>query len=737
LDWQVDTAQRSAVRGVQAELSTLLAGMGADESAINDAELVFTELIGNVVRHAPGYARVSLSSPGGRLVLVVEDAGQGFVYRPRAAADAQAESGRGLFIVAALAEDVRVSAGSAGGARVEVQLRGAPGAAPLLGAPKETAEQLRVVHRLSAALHRTGSAEGVYEHALDAIVTTLGVDRASLLLYDSDGVMRFKAWRGLSSTYRRAVEGHTPWERGVLDAAPLVVPDAQADPELSALLPLLRAEGIAALAFLPLVTRDGLIGKFMLYYDRPHAFGVDEIALAEVLAGQIALATDRQQAHDELRATAERAQQSAQRLASLQTVTAELSRAVTTSDVAAVALGVALTELGADTGSLCMRDGDQLTIAAAAGYESDVLTHWGSFPLDADLPASEAVRTGRPVFLSSSAERAARYPVFAASPVVRDEAYAIIPLDQDARLGALVVGFPHPRSFTEEDEGFLTALAGQCAAALNRAALYEERERARLAAEAAARSLQAALLPPQLPEISGLDVGARYLAGGPGTEVGGDFYDVFPLFGHRYLVVLGDVCGRGTEAASTALLIRHVIRSAAVNLRAPSAILAHVNDVLCRHNEQSPAADPRFATAVVAVVHPRPDGTVGIHLAVAGHPLPLLCRPAGDVSAVGLPGCLLGVIGDATFADHVLALAPGDALVCYTDGVTERRNGRAFFGEARLAAALRGASADADALAGLVENAVAAFAADEPSDDLAVLVLRAPSSTDSGPGAFE
>jgi serine phosphatase RsbU (regulator of sigma subunit)/anti-sigma regulatory factor (Ser/Thr protein kinase) len=726
VDWQVNTAQRDAVRGVQAELSKLLGDMGADESAVNDAELIFTELIGNVVRHAPGAARVSLDSPGGRLVLAVEDAGPGFVYRPRPAADGQAESGRGLFIVAALAEDVRVSPGATGGARVEVQLRGAAESAPLIEAPG-AAEQLRVVHRLSAALHRTGSAAGFYEHAIDAIVTTLGVDRASLLLYDPDGVMRFKAWRGLSSAYRRAVEGHTPWERGVLDATPLVVPDAQADPDLTELLPVLRAEGIAALAFLPLITRDGLIGKFMLYYDRPHPFGVDEIALAEVLAGQIALAADRQVVHDELRAAAERAQRSAQRLASLQKVTAELSRAVTTADVAAVALGLALAELGADSGSLCMLDGDQLTIAAAAGYESDVLSHWGSFPLDADLPASEAVRTGRAVFLTSSAERVARYPVFAASPVVRDEAYAIIPLEAPA--GALVVGFPHPRSFSEEDEAFLTALAGQCAAAMSRAALYEERERARLNAEAAARSLQAALLPPQLPEIEGLDLGARYLAGGPGTEVGGDFYDVFPLYGHRHLVVLGDVCGRGTEAATTALLIRHVIRSAAVNLRTPAAILAHLNDVLCRHNEQSPDADPRFATAVVAVVHPRADAGVAIHLAVAGHPLPLLYRPGTAVSPVGPTGCLLGVLPTAGFDDHALVLAPGEALICYTDGVTERRNGRAFFGEVRLAAALQDPPGDADAMAGAVEAAVAGFADDEPSDDLAVLVLRAP--TDS------
>jgi serine phosphatase RsbU (regulator of sigma subunit)/anti-sigma regulatory factor (Ser/Thr protein kinase) len=726
VDWQVDTTERSSVRAVQAEVSAVLRDLGATDGAVHDAELILTELIGNVVRHAPGRAQVSLSSDAGQVLLTVEDDGAGFAYRPTAPVDARAESGRGLFIVAALAQDVQVSAGPAGGTRIAVQLPFTPEAAVASPLQPGLAEPLRVVHTLTAALHQTGSAAGFYEHALDTIVSTLGVSRASLLLYDADGVMRFKAWRGLSAAYRKAVEGHTPWQRGDRSAVPIVVPDVTADPELAELLPVLQAEGIGALAFLPLITRDGLIGKFMLYRDRAHPLNADEIALAEVLAGQIALGTERQRAHDELRAAAERAQTAAQRLASLQKVTAELSRAVTTGDVAAVALGVALAELGAHTGSLCMLQGEELYIAAASGYEAEVLRHWGRFSLHDDLPASEAVRTGRAVFLASSAERSARYPVFAASPVVRDEAYAIIPLGAEIPLGALVMGFPQPRTFTAQDEAFLAALATQCAAALARAALYEERERARLAAEAAARTLQAALLPPRLPEIDGLDLGARYLAGSAHTEVGGDFYDVFPLYGNRHLVVLGDVCGRGVEAATTALLIRHVVRSAAVNLRIPAAILAHVNDVLCRHNELSPDADPRFATAVVAVVHPRPDGSVAIHLAVAGHPLPLLRRPDGEVRTVGVPGCLLGITDAAGFHDHALVLTPGDALVCYTDGVTERRDGNVFFGEARLATLLAGTPGEADALAGAVESAVAGFAVDEPSDDLAVLVLRAP-----------
>src|SRR4051812_37795648 len=142
------------------------------------------------------------------------------------------------------------------------------------------------------------------------------------------------------------------------------------------------------------------------------------------------------------------------RLVGLQRVTAELCRAVSVADVAAVALSTARDELGARTGSLCLLVGDELEIVDAVGYAGDVMDHWGRFPLDADLPASDAVRSGRPVFLRSPAERMARYPIFAGSPVVDDAAFAMIPLHDDRPIGCLVFGFPEPRDFSPADEAF-------------------------------------------------------------------------------------------------------------------------------------------------------------------------------------------------------------------------------------------------------------------------------------------
>jgi serine phosphatase RsbU (regulator of sigma subunit) len=688
---------------------------------------------------------------------------------------------------------------------------------------------LRAVLRVTAALHETGSSpDRFHRAAVEAVVTTVGADRAALLLTDADGVMRFKAWHGLSEGYRRAVEGHTPWAPDDADAEPILVPDVFADPAMAEFWSVFEAEGIGALAFVPLLHQRRVVGKFMLYYDASHAFSESELAVAEVLAGQVAVSVHRRR-HDE----AERAAVS--RLAGLQRVTAELSRAVTLVDAAAAVLGPARAELGASTAAVCLRSGDDLEIVEALGYPDEVMTHWRWFPLAADLPASEAVRTGRAVFLRSPAERDGRYPVFASSPVTADAAFAVVPLSDTEPLGCLVFGFAESREFPPEDEAFLGALAGQCDAAFSRARLYEDRERSRamaaFLAEASAalgrsfdpaelvtataeltagrladrctislveerleigagqatpagdgavltvpltirgrpagaltlandgarplgpgtadvarelagriavavdharsyrrevrlsRTLQASLLPPSLPEIPGIELAACYAAGGAGVEVGGDLYDVVPLDGRRFVLVVGDVCGRGIDAATTASLVRHTIRSAALTDPSPAAILSHLNDVLLRNNEPG-RFEPRFCTAVVALVSAAEGPAPTVTLAVGGHPLPVLRRADGTVATVGSPGSLIGVVADAAVSETGIALAPGDALVSYTDGVTERRRGDVFYGVDGLLATLRAASGDAASLAGAVEQAVLAFAADPPSDDLAILVLR-------------
>lgn len=252
----------------------------------------------------------------------------------------------------------------------------------------------------------------------------------------------------------------------------------------------------------------------------------------------------------------------------------------------------------------------------------------------------------------------------------------------------------------------------------------DDRLLARSMARAAelASSLQASLLPPDLPAIPGAQLAATYQAVGEGLEVGGDFYDVSPSGrDDEWAIAMGDVCGKGVEAAAVTLA-RYTLRAAGLRARRPSVILSRLNEVMLRHETERP-----FVTAVYAVLHAGSGGRgLTVNLAVGGHPLPLVLRSDGRVETGGEPGTLVGILEDAEFTDATVALAPGDALLLYTDGITESRSGDELFGEGRLTEALAGCSGrNATGIVQGLEEAVAGFRAGRARDDLALLVIRA------------
>ena len=154
--------------------------------------------------------------------------------------------------------------------------------------------------RLSQAVSRARSLPEILDEALDALDRTVSPDRAAILLFDADDVMRFVAWRGLSDAYRAAVEGHSPWSPDSADPRAIVVEDPANDPTLTALLPTIEAEGIRSLAFVPLSSRGRVLGKFMLYHDAPHRFTDEEVLVADAIAAHIAFVIDRRQAEIDL-----------------------------------------------------------------------------------------------------------------------------------------------------------------------------------------------------------------------------------------------------------------------------------------------------------------------------------------------------------------------------------------------------------------------------------------------------
>lgn len=309
---------------------------------------------------------------------------------------------------------------------------------------------------------------------------------------------------------------------------------------------------------------------------------------------------------------------------------------------------------------------------------------------------------------------------------VGSEAVVVFPLHARGRLiGALGFGNGANRSLRADEFELAHAVAVRAAVLVDNARLFAERSQV-------AEALQDSLLPGVLPEVPGLELGARYRPAGQGLDVGGDFYDAFQADDNWWVFAVGDVCGHGVEAASLTGLARHTIRSAAMSGVMPSAVLGHLNRMLLQHTAEMAASHegdvpmtPRFCTVLVGAVQPTSDG-VDVLICSAGHPLPLVRRATDAVLPVGVPGTLLGVTEDVTLTDTVVHLAPGEALVCYTDGLTDRRSGRRTFGEEGVVTAvLHGRRASASAMAERLEADAVGFAEVEPSDDMAVLVLKA------------
>ncbi len=481
---------------------------------------------------------------------------------------------------------------------------------------------------------------------------------------------------------------------------------------MSASIPVLY-EGLVAL---PLLVGDRCLGVLGLSFAESRRFDPDEQALLVTIAQLCALTIDRFER--------------GARLSRLQELTGHLSRAFTVEEVVRVIRDEPIPERSVLGRGLWLLDdesgGLRQAFPVSAGGEPVVI------PLDADLPAAEAARTGEVVWASGlrGAPAEDQFPSLAATGF---GSAAAIPLAAEDRVvGVLTVGFEHDLPVDEGERRFLVALAEQAAVALERARLYDSERQSRRQAELdrqrsleLARALQTSLLPPRLPDVPGLDLGARYHPALAGLEVGGDFYDVFDT-GGDWAVVIGDVCGKGPEAAALTALARYTIRSVAMDLRHPAQVLRKLNDTLLHHQ-----LDERFCTVAYGRVVPSVGG-VRVSVCRAGHPPPIVVRANGDLEAIGPDGGLVGLFAEIRLWDETVQLTPGDSLVFYTDGVTEAARGQEQFGDRRLDEVLRGcAGLTAAEVAENVEAAVIDFGGPQPRDDLAVLVLHVPTAADA------
>jgi phosphoserine phosphatase RsbU/P len=285
-----------------------------------------------------------------------------------------------------------------------------------------------------------------------------------------------------------------------------------------------------------------------------------------------------------------------------------------------------------------------------------------------------------------------------------------------ASTGVLLVGRPEGRPHTPEDLLLIDDIARRAALAIHNAETVGDHVRV-------SQTLQAALLPRALPEVPGIEFAAEYLPASSGADVGGDFYDVVTVSPDRWLVTIGDVCGKGARAAARTGLVRDVLRALVREGRPLMQAIETLNDVMVE------AGDPQqFCTLAAAVLSRAPhegQSALTVELILAGHAQPVVVRADGTAELIGRFGTALGLVEsvDLNCTQHVLAA--GETLLLYTDGVTECRRGPEQFDEDRLLQAAAAASdTSAARLVATVRDAVQRFAPGLASDDVALLAVR-------------
>lgn len=478
---------------------------------------------------------------------------------------------------------------------------------------------------------------------------------------------------------------------------------------------------------LPLIYDTNPLGVFSIGFAAPRDFSPDEVGFLQSLADLCAQALDRARLFAETVAARIEAERASERLAFLAEATATVGASLDPDATLAATARLAVPRLADMCAVLVIDDDtDELRPVAVEHTEPDRAAHLQA--AIEELPARAAtsavariIREGEPRWFPTVTPDLLRQATTSDRELGLLEQLdiasgAIVPLVARNRVaGALILGSRPGRSPAREDESLARELAARAAVAVDNARLY--RERAMVAA-----TLQQTLLPPRLPGIPGVDLSPMYAAAGQG-DVGGDFYDAFEAADGQWLLVIGDVRGKGVDAARLTSLVHHSIRSLSLRAHTPALILRQLNQVLA-HAADDADVEPRFCTVLILALRPAAGGLEGT-IARAGHPLPVVARADGPMEVAGGAGDLLGVMADVEIEDTPIRLHRGDVMVMFTDGIVERHAGADFFGEAGICSVLDSTRGlDAAAIAARLEAAVTGFAPRSPRDDMAALVVR-------------
>jgi serine phosphatase RsbU (regulator of sigma subunit)/anti-sigma regulatory factor (Ser/Thr protein kinase) len=567
------------------------------------------------------------------------------------------------------------------------------------------AEETRRLQEITAALSLASTATDVSNTCLEHALTAVGAEAGFVVLSRPEGVTVDVV---TSSGY--SDEELTAWSRYALDSD---VPFARAIASGEAVWAL-SAEDMAGFtlaekaadqgwASLPLRTSAGIRGALHLSFRTPKELTDAERKWLQTVVSQCAQALERSRLFDAEQVLRRRSER-------LQSMTAALSNSLTRADVAAVVVDEIGAAVGADGTVLATVVDDRQLVRSLAwrGFADDQLEGWLAAPLDAPTPGNRALRRRVSTFYETSDEIRDEFPEAAEYLADGHTSYLFVPLVAGRRANALLVmSWAEPHEISTEERRFVETLAGQAAQALDRATHFESEQ-------TIAETLQRSVLPVSLPRVEGVQLAARYLPGTAELDVGGDWFDAIRLVDGRLGLVVGDVVGKGVQAAATMAQLRNALRAFSLDRMKPSSTLARLN----RLAEE--VVETAFATIVYVVVDPKARIC---RFTAAGHPPPLVAYPDGRVELLeGGRGLPLGAASDTAYTQDVVELPVGSVLLLYTDGLVERRGRPIDEGFELLCEAARTGPREPEQLVEHILSTMIGSA--ERGDDIAMLAVR-------------
>ena len=688
------------------------------DDLVADAVLLASELVTNAIVHAGTPVHLTCRLDGATVEISVLDRHPARVIPdpPSAAAAVDRPSGRGLLLPAALSSSWGVTYAPA--AKV-IWFRLGPDAADGHAAAGPAVDEALIsANHSEAGFTAPGAGQAARDllalgydellgHAVSLAREAVAADAAYALIADEGGELRMRAAAGRVVPQLQVGEAaasasdHGAGATGMGTFLDLYNQFAERGADLAQI----QNEPLRSLLTVPFQAEGRVTGMLAVAAAEPDRFAETDLARVQQVADAVALPLERARLseHDRVRRA---------RLSFLAEASDLLAGMLDQEKTIALAAQLVVPRLAEWCAALLPDEDGALRPAYvwhADENRVDALTS-----VLRSRPAPQ-VPPGDGALSWSLAEPSSELGGALAAELASDPAWCFPLVARDRSLGVIVIGRPREGAVAREAVELAADLTRRVALALDNARLYSEQQQTN-------NALQRSLLPPELPDIPGVDLAAGYEAAGEGNEVGGDFYDVFEVAAGRWRFAIGDVCGKGPEAAAVTGLTRHALRILAREGHDVPTVLERLNALIV--DEGSRAS---FVTLIHGELIPGSGGAATVSLVCAGHPPPLMLRSTGDVETVAESQPLLGVLDGVTFSRSIVRMAPRDVLLCVTDGVTERRSsGRLLDDHDGLRDLLGECSGlNAGSIVARIQRAVRDFGSGPPTDDVALLVFRA------------